>query len=79
MTTPTPLPIDVSPITEPLPDPAHEAIRAAVLTAIQAVFINHQSLLADLAEAKADLEATQQTVTDLQAAVAALTPATPTV
>lgn len=69
MTGPTPLPIDVSGIDEQLPDIGHEAIRVAALKAIETVWTAHLTLVADLT-------ATQQTVADLQAQVAALTPPT---
>lgn len=48
MTDPAPLPIDVSALIHPLPDPAHDAIRAAVLDAIQVVWSNHLDLVAKL-------------------------------
>lgn len=89
--TPTPLPIDVSGIDEPLPDIGHEAIRQAALNAIQTVWMNHEGLVQQLAAALIRLQAAEQvipslraaiadlqtTVADLQSQVAALTPPPP--
>lgn len=80
MTTPAPLPIDISALLEPLPDPAHENLRAHVVSAVGAVWTNHLDLLGKLTAAQADLATAQQTVaahatqiTDQQAALDALT------
>lgn len=66
MTTP-PLPIDVSGIAVPLPDPGHEAIRVAALNAIVKVAELHQALM-DTVTAQGEQ------IAALQEQVAALTP-----
>lgn len=44
------LPIDISGIDEPLPDPGHEAIRVAAITAIEQVWVLHAQLVAQVAD-----------------------------
>ncbi|MGZ4617188.1 MAG: hypothetical protein ACXV3F_00360 [Frankiaceae bacterium] len=61
----TPLPIDISGIATPVPDPGHDAIRAAALSAVKQVWTNHLQLVAQL-------QAAQQQIADLQNRVAAL-------
>jgi hypothetical protein len=63
-----PLPIDTSGIDTPLLDLGHEAIRVAVLNAIQTVWTEHTRLVGQVND-----QATQ--ITALQQQVAALTPA----
>lgn len=58
----SPLPIDTSGIDEPLPDLAHEAIRLAVLNAITAVWAEHQSLVAQVADLTARVAALEPPV-----------------
>lgn len=77
-----PLPIDTDGIDQPFPDDGHEAIRVAVLAAIQTVWAAHSALVdaqaatdAQLATTQADLATVQQTATDQQAAIDALTAA----
>lgn len=91
MTTPTPLPIDISALLDPLPDLAHETLRSHVVDAITAVWTNHLALLDQLTATQTDLAATeaalataqtaltqaQTDVTDLQARVTALENPTP--
>lgn len=74
-----PLPIDIDGIDQPFPDDGHEAIRVAVLAAIQTVWAAHTALMdalvdtnAELATTQDDLAAAQQTATDQQAALDAL-------
>lgn len=71
MTTP-PLPIDTSDIDSPLPDPAHEAMRQTVITALDAFWKQHVDLVAQFSAAQQSLAATQQALTALTARVAAL-------
>jgi uncharacterized coiled-coil protein SlyX len=61
-----PLPIDVSGISQQLPDPGHEAIRLAALNAITAVAGMHQALVDTVTAQGAQ-------ITDMQAALDALT------
>lgn len=75
-TPPLPIDVDVSAIDQPLPDDGHEAIRLAVLSAIQTVLAAHTALVdalaqtnAELATAQADLATAQQTLTDQAAAL----------
>jgi septal ring factor EnvC (AmiA/AmiB activator) len=74
-----PLPIDIDGIDQPFPDDGHEAIRLATLGAIQTVWVEHSRLVAalddtnaQLATTQADLATAQQTATDQQAALDAL-------
>lgn len=62
-----PLPIDVSGISVPLPDPGHEAIRVAALNAIVKVAELHQELVDTVTAQGGQIAA-------LQAQVSALTP-----
>lgn len=61
------IPIDVSGISEELPDPGHERIRAAVLSAVQLVWTEHEALVVRVTSL-------EDAVTTLTAQVAALTP-----
>ena len=58
-------PIDTSGIDEPLPDLSHEAIRTAVLSAINTVWTEHQNLVTQVND-----QATQ--IADLTTRVTAL-------
>lgn len=67
-----PLPIDVSDIDSPLPDPSHEAIRATALKAISVVWTNHLDLLAKLTASQGDLAAAQGALADALGRIAAM-------
>lgn len=65
-----PLPINVAGIDQPLPDDGHEAIRQAVLAAIQTVWQRHVELMAALDDTNAQLTTTQAGLATAQATVA---------
>lgn len=67
-----PLPIDVTPLLTPLPDPAHDQIRATTLDAIQRVWANHLDLLGKLTAAQGALDAATGALAALTDRVAAL-------
>lgn len=62
----SPLPIDTSGIDEPLPDVGHEAIRLAVLNAIATVWAEHQTLVAQVADQAAQIQALTERVSALE-------------
>jgi hypothetical protein len=63
----SPLPIDVpSLLTDSLPDAAHEAIRQTVISALQVVWSDHQSLVAQLNDQAAQITALTARVTALE-------------
>lgn len=67
-----PLPIDVSPISQPLPDPAHEAIRSAVINALTQVWSDHEALVAQINSLSTQLTQAQSDIAALTTRVAAL-------
>lgn len=73
MTGPTPLPIDISELLVPLPDPAHDLIREKVVAAVQAVWTNHLGLLAALNVAQGQLATALQMISAQASAITALT------
>lgn len=71
------LPIDTSGIDEPLPDLAHEAIRQAVITALQVVWSDHQSLVDQVTALQQAADDQAEQITELQTRVTALENPTP--
>lgn len=69
-----PLPIDISGIDQPLPDPGHEALRVAVLNAIEQVWVLHLQLVAQVNSLQQQVNAMPFTTVLGQPATVAVSP-----